>query len=292
MTELVPIEIDPKTFFRKNFTLPALPEVVNEIQNVLSADDPDIEKVAELISSEPSLVAQALKVVNSAYYGLPQEITKVKSAIVFLGLSEIYRMVLSLSVVNTLAIKQKKELTDFWFHSFYTALSTRYLAKKYNPYLPFEELWSAAILHDIGKLIYLKFFPDHYKALRHYCREKKRLFSDAERHFSLPSSALFGALLCEHWTLPDFIGNACRSHTLRDLKGINADDPSTHFIQMICLGNVVTTLSTEELDDEVKHDIASSTMAALECSEARFLAMMGDIYELKIEVDKFTAQFR
>jgi hypothetical protein len=241
MTELAPIEIDPKTFFRKNFTLPALPEVVNEIQNVLSFDDPDIEKVAELISSEPSLVAQTLKVVNSAYYGLPQEITKVKTAIIFLGLSEIYRMVLSLSVVNTLAIKQKNELTDFWFHSFYTALSTRYLAKKYNPYLPFEELWSAAILHDIGKLIYR---------------------------------------------------NACRSHTLRDLQGMKADDPSARFIHMICLGNLVTTLSTDPLEDEVKRDIASSTMAALECSEERFLAMMGDIYELKIEVEKFMAQFR
>ncbi len=47
----------------------------------------------ELISDEPALVAQILKVVNSSYYSLPREITELRFAIAFLGLNEIYRMV-------------------------------------------------------------------------------------------------------------------------------------------------------------------------------------------------------
>ena len=132
---LTQIEIEPETFLRQHCTLPALPEVVGQVQSMMSDDTTDIGKVADLISSEPALLAQILKVVNSAYYGLPKEITKARFAIAFLGYNEVYRMVLSLSVINTLSIKEKKDLTEFWFHSFYSAITTRHIANRYMPKL-------------------------------------------------------------------------------------------------------------------------------------------------------------
>ena len=290
MTSLAPIEIDPKTFLRDHCTLPALPAVVSKIQGLIHDDHADMGTVADLMSGEPALVAQVLKVVNSAYYGLSREIGNVKFAIAFLGLNEIYRMVLALSVVNTLAIHEKHELNKFWFHSFYTALCTRYLAKRYEPHFSFEELWSAAMLHDIGRLVYLKFFPDHYKALRHFCDEQRCLFSQAEKHFSLPSTAFLGSLLCEHWRLPDNIRSACESHTLADLPNLIGDSPSARFRRMICLGNLLTVLSADELNDDTKHQIASAIQTELDFTEQSFLAMMGDIYELRIDVERFADQ--
>jgi HD-like signal output (HDOD) protein len=290
MTALAPIEIDPKTFLRDHCTLPALPEVVSKIQSLIHDDHADMGTVADLISGEPALVAQVLKVVNSAYYGLSREIGNVKFAIAFLGLNEIYRMVLALSVVNTLAIDERDELNKFWFHSFYTALCTRYLAKRYEPHFSFEELWSAAMLHDIGRLVYLKFFPDHYKALRRFCDEQRCLFSQAEKHFSLPSTAFLGSLLCEHWRLPDNIRTACESHTLADLPTLSGDSPSARFRRMICLGNLLTVLSADELNDDTKHQIASAIQTELDCTEQSFLAIMGDIYELRIDVERFADQ--
>lgn len=290
MTALAPIEIDPRTFLRGHCALPALPEVVSKIQTLIHDDHADMATVADLISGEPALVAQVLKVVNSAYYGLSREIGNVKFAIAFLGLNEIYRMVLALSVVNTLAIGERGELDRFWSHSFYTALCTRYLAKRYEPHFSFEELWSAAMLHDIGRLVYLKFFPDHYKALRRFCDEQCCLFSEAERRFSLPSSAFVGTLLCEHWRLPDNIRTACESHTLQDLPSLSEDSPSARFRRMICLANLLTVLSTDELNDATKREIASAIKTGLDCTEQEFLAMMGDIYELRIDVEKFAGQ--
>ncbi len=292
MTKLTPIEIDPKTFFRKHFTLPSLPELTSKIQSMIQSDDADMKKVAELVNGDPALVAQVLKVVNSAYYGLPTEITEVRPAIAFLGLNEIYRMVLSLSVVNTLSIKQKDELATFWFHSFFATLCTKYLAKKYAPRLPREEFWSASILHDIGKLVYLKFFPEHYKELRRICKNDGCLFSEAERRLSLPSSASFGTLLCEHWRLPSHVRSACERHTLTDLQGIDLKTPSNRFTGIICLGNLLTVLSAEDLTDDTKHKISSATQETLDCTEPQFLTLMGDIYDLRNDVDKFMAQIR
>ena len=84
MTELPPIEINEETFLREHFALPALPSVVMKIQNLIEGGDADMGSVADLLSGEPSLVAQVLKVANSAYYGLSREIANVKYAIAFL----------------------------------------------------------------------------------------------------------------------------------------------------------------------------------------------------------------
>ncbi|MDY7038680.1 MAG: HDOD domain-containing protein [Thermodesulfobacteriota bacterium] len=288
---LTPIDIDPKTFLRQNYTLPALPDVVSQIQSIIYKDDVDIQKIADLVSADPSLVAQILKIVNSAYYGLPKEVTKVRVAIAFLGLNEIYRMTLSLSVINTLAIKEKDELNKFWFHSFYTALCTKYLAKKYEPLLSSEELWSAAILHDIGKLAYLKFFPDHYKALISFCKEHGSMFSDAEKHFSLPSSSFFGTLLCDHWRLPTKVRQSCECHTLKDLLSIQKNSPSAGFQRMICLGNLIAIFSAEELSELSRQELIDAVNASIGCSKEEFLVIMGDIYEQRAEVERFMGQF-
>jgi HD-like signal output (HDOD) protein len=285
-----PIKIDPRTFLRRHCTLPALPGVVNELQRVIHGGNVDTDKVAELISSDPALLAQALKIVNSAYYGLPREIGDVRFAIAFLGLNEIYRMVLSLSVINTLAINRKDELDDFWFHSFYAALCTKYLANKYNPHLSPEELWSAAILHDIGKLVYLKFFPDHYTALKDFSQEQGCLFSEAERHFSVPSSAFLGTLLCDHWRLPEKIRKACEFHSPRDLLSVKENTPSADFLRMICLGNLLAIISTDELTNTNREDISAAAQSALNLTGGEFLTLMGDIYELRIEVERFMDQ--
>lgn len=287
MKKLPPIEIDQNTFLRQHFTLPALPEVVSQVQYLISEDDVDLERVAQLISSDPALVAQILKVVNSAYYGLPREITKVNFAIIFLGLSEVYRMVLSLSVIDALAIKERKELNRFWSHSFYSALCSKLVAKKYEPQLSFEELWSGAILHDIGKLVYLRFFPDHYKALSKFCQEQGCLFSESEEKLELPESAFLATMLCDHWRLPSTIKTACQFHTLKDLSNIEGDSASAGFKRMVCLGNLLAILSADEVSNAKKQEIVGSAMSALDCTEEQFLALMGGIYELRVDVDKF-----
>ena len=289
---LEPIEIDPKTFLRQHCTLPALPEVVNHIQQEIHGGDADIYTVAELIGGEPALFAQVLKVVNSAYYGLPGEITNVRGAIAYLGLNEVYRMVLSISVINAMDIPDKNDLDEFWFHSFYSTLCTKYLAKKYEPHLSLEELWAASMLHDIGKLVYLKFFPDHYKALRSFSKEHGCLFSEAERHFSLPSSSFLGTLLCDHWRLPNNVRQACEFHTLSDLSAVQGDSALTPYQRIICLGNLLAVLSANELSNPTKQEIADATMTSLDYTEEEFLTMMASIYELRTQAESFVQQFR
>jgi len=61
---------------------------------------------------------------------------------------------------------------------------------------------------------------------------------------------------------------------------------------MICLGNLLALLCTRQLNDSAKQEISDTVRTALDCTEAEFLTMMGDIYELRTEVEGFMQQFR
>jgi len=287
MSNLPPIEIDPKTFLSQHYSLPALPQTLTKIQEIIRDPDTEMSTIVELISSDPALVAQLLKIVNSSYYGIPTEVSQIQFAVAFLGLNEVYRMALSLTVINTLNVEDAIQLKEFWFHSYYTSLCSKYLAKKYEPQLSFEDLWSASVLHDIGRLVYLKFFPAHYAEIKKYMQENGCLLSQAIEHFFLPADTYFGSLLCDHWRLPEKIKDACEFHRIEDLDRIETSSTSDAFKKMVCLGNLVSILSKDALNDEIKRRLAASIMKTLDCSDSEFLSLMGDIYELRLEVDKF-----
>jgi len=287
MASLPAIEIDSKTFLKEHCSLPALPQTLTRIQEIIRDPNADMATIVELISGDPSLLAQILKIVNSSYYGLPTEVSQVQFAVAFLGLNEVYRMALSLTVINTIDIRDKTVLDRFWFHSYYTALCSKYLAKKYEPQISFEDLWSSSVLHDIGKLVYIKFFPEHTRKILEYAHEKGCLYSEAIEYFSLPSDTYLGMLLCDHWRLPEKVKGACQHHRLEDLSRMDRKTSCFSFNRMVCLGNLAAILAKDDLNENVKQKLAKGIMKELDCSESEFLSLMGDIYDLKHDVEKF-----
>ena len=286
MSHVKPIVIDPNTFLYKHCTLPALPEVLTKFQEIMNSPGVGAKEIAEIVNKDPAVVAQILKIINSAYYSLPVEFSEVKLAVAYLGINEVYKIILSISVINTLSTNQKEEFNYIWFHSLLTAFCAKYFAQKFEPLLDKNELWTIAILHDIGKLVYLKFFPKHYIELRNYCKKNGCLFSEAEIDLSFPSSSYIGTLLCERWRLPDKIKRACFSHSLHDLEKINEESSSNSYRTMVILGNIVAALSTDELKQEKKNEISEGIIRTIKIDESDFLLIMGDVVQLKEEVSK------
>ena len=286
MSKLAPIEIDPKKFLYEHCTLPALPEVLSKIQEAMYSSSVSVEGIANYIKNDPALTAQVLKIVNSAYYSLPISISDAKLAVAYLGINEVYRIVLSLSVINSLASDEKEEFKNIWFHSLLTAFSAKYIAKKFEPLLNIDELWTAALLHDVGKLVYLKFFPEHYKEIRTYSLDNGCLFSEAEKHYSFPSSAFLGSLLCERWRLAEKISEACLTHSIQDLEKMNEEGSTDSFTSMVILGNVFAVLTTDKLNKEYRERIIKTIHGTLNINESNFMFIMSEIVDLKEEALK------
>ena len=281
---LPPINIDPKTFLYKHCSLPALPTILIKIQKLINSGEGDFTEITELIQKDTALTAQVTKIVNSAYYSLPFEVTKVKMALSYLGINEIHRIVLNISIMNGLADGEEDLFNQVWSHSLHTALCAKNLALKYEPFLDPGEVWTLGLLHDIGKLVYLKFFPDHYKAISKLAEMNGCLFSEAEAEYSLPSSAYLGGLLCDRWRLPQRIKDVCLYHSLHDIDSLSESQNSAKpFIRIVILSNLFSILTMNVMNPKKQEEIKQVIADMLSLDKTSLLLLLGELLELKDE---------
>ena len=279
---LAPIDVNADTL-REHFSLPVLPEVLAKVQEAMRSDYVSIRSVANHLSLDASLVAEVLKIVNSAFYGLPRAIREVEVAIAYLGLREIHHLVLSSSILDHLEPEELAAFEELKFPSILTALWSKHLARRFAPHLRLGELWAAGMLHDLGKFVYLKFYPEHYKTLLRHGESTGCLFSESEKLFSLIPSARFGMMISDHWNLPRTVYDVCARHTLHDLQNKeHADSPMNTFTSIVTVGNLLASLSHNTLSEETKDEIAETVMAELNLSSHEFVLLMAPSNELKI----------
>lgn len=278
---LPPLNVDTNVF-RDHFSLPVLPEVLAKVQEALQSDYVSIRSVANHLSLDAALVAEVLKIVNSAYYGLPREIREVEVAIAFLGLREIHHLVLTSSVLDQLVAEESAAFEALKFHAILTALWSKHLAKRFAPHLHLGELWAAGILHDLGKYVYLKFYPEHYRAIQQHRDQYGCLFSESEQALSMLPSARLGMMLCDHWRLPHTVHDVCARHSLHDVTSPERDSALSTFTCMVTLANLLAVFSEDAINDQKRDEIAETIKTRLNLSNPDFVLLIAPNNELKI----------
>lgn len=285
--DLPPIPIHGGSILSEHFTLPTLPVVVDRVRKSIEGEA-DVAEVARLVSSDATLVPHLLKVVNSAYYALPRKVGDVRFAIAYLGLGEIYRIMLTLSVVRALEPDDRAELQLLWRHAYLTALSAKELSRQFKHIDDVGDLYSAALLHDLGKLVYLRFYPDHYDAIKRYSKSRNVPFYIAEQRLGLPSHRLLGSLLCREWHLPETIRRACSHHEFEDLRAMR-EGVVEHdvFTVVMALANIVADLAADESPRDRRTLTVALVTDVLDFDHEEFVALMGRIDELNVEAERF-----
>jgi HD-like signal output (HDOD) protein len=277
-------DVDYESVFEQEFTLPPLPEVAAKLLEQIADDRASVIQIATLISADVGLSARVLQLVNSAYYSLARTIRDVKTAVGYVGLAQIQRLVVMSSVMQALTTKNRDEQHKIWYHSYYTALAAKCVARRFEPTLEPDELYAASLLHDIGQLVYLKFFPDDYRNMTAFAKKEGRFLVDAERHFERPSHLVLGGMLCEQWGLPDVVKQACEVHELDQLQATC----DLHPIQKVTgVSNLLVHLAESQLEEDLKREVQTCIQNRLGCSDQDFLTLIGDVYNLKTEVGRF-----
>src|SRR5260221_626673 len=137
---------------RKVTTIATLPQGTAKI--IATVEDPksSAAQLHKIVAHDPALVTRILKVVNSAFYGLPGQIGSVDRAIVLLGLNAVKNIAIAASLGQLFrGVKLCNGFTarDLWTHCIATGVAARELAKQAN--LPIaEEAFLAGMIHDVG----------------------------------------------------------------------------------------------------------------------------------------------
>jgi putative nucleotidyltransferase with HDIG domain len=196
--------------------LPTPPVVFSRINESISNPNSSAYQIASIVSEDPAMSAKILRLSNSAFYGVRNEITSVKQAIITIGLEAIRSLVLSTSVFD--AFKTNPEFAQqqdhFWRHSLAVASACRVIARRVSAdwIQDTDKVFSAGMLHDIGKLVLLAYFPYEWEKIVKQTKDSEAKPIEVEKQILGYTHSDLGAALAERWNLPEVLHDAIAFH--------------------------------------------------------------------------------
>jgi HD-like signal output (HDOD) protein len=216
--------------------LPELPSIVAELNEAVADPLASANDVAEVVNKSPSLTALLLKMANSAFYGFPSKIDNISRAVTLIGFKQIASLALGVSIMHSFKDIPKAiiDMEVFLKHSLACGLISRILSAYMN-ISQTEQMFVSGLLHDIGRLILYKDFPDESKLFFKLAMESdKSLYRIEHSHIGC-SHAHIGKNVLRTWKLPIVLeNNVCFHHR-------PSDAPDQKKATIIHLADIIAT---------------------------------------------------
>ena len=194
-------------------SFPGMPATAARLMPLLQNPDSSAGKIEEILKYDPGLTANILKLTNSAYFGLPSRVSSVRQAIMLLG----WKRLLQLVMTMCMSALMKKPVPGYdlprgelWRHSVAVSVAADLLVKSLS-ISDADEVFTAALLHDIGKLILGDYVQEDLEKIEGMVT-KGISFEVAEYVVLGTNHATIGARILQNWSLPQELVNAVSWH--------------------------------------------------------------------------------
>lgn len=201
--------------------MPAFPRSVQRVLELTRDINCKPKDLVAVIEKDPVMTMKILRVINSAFYALPQRVTSVNQSVVYLGINTIKNLSLSAAAAGMLP-KTNNTAFDtqrYLVHSLATASVARQLCTLYGR----EEddpgdCYVAGLLHDFGKVVFAQFMPLEFRrALEESASVKQPLYACERRAIGVDHGYV-GAMLAARWKFPEPLVDCIRNHHVADAK--------------------------------------------------------------------------
>lgn len=207
-------EHEIKRFMARLKDLPTLPVIVTRIMQIAKDEKSSAKDLGRMIAKDQSISSRILRLANSAFYGYSRTITSIPQAVVVLGFETVKSLALSASVFDVLGRSDSRffDREKFWLHSIGCAKACELLAKQVR-YPDPETAFLAGLLHDIGKVVLDRIFPEEYQQVANSIREASRPIVEVEKEVLLGvGHDDVGFWLGQHWKFPPLLLESIHHH--------------------------------------------------------------------------------
>lgn len=189
--------------------------VVAWVLQVVSDPKSDAGDLAEVISQDQALTARVLRVVNSAFYSLPEPVPTVQRATVLLGFNNVKSLAVGMTMASQMNVERSGGILnhiDFWQHAVACAAAAQLLANNKVGGVPPEEAFTAGLLHDMGKVVINHDFALRLSKCADWAARQRAPLYVAEAHEFGVTHAEVGRRLAQRWNFPARLTEAIGGH--------------------------------------------------------------------------------
>lgn len=180
--------------------MPAFPKSVQRILELTRDVNSTPKDLVDVIDKDPVVTVKILKVVNSAYYSLPKQITSIGHAVVYLGFNTIKNLALSIAAIGMLPKDNAAgfDVQQYLLHSLATAGLAKQLARRVDDADPMD-CFIAGLLHDFGKVVFAQFMPTEFRAALEHSQSSGHALQAALQTQIGADHFVVGAMLVAKW---------------------------------------------------------------------------------------------
>lgn len=194
--------------------LPPFPMVIQRAIQLMEDPRSSAQNLVEVLQFDPSITANVLNLCNSAYFGLRRTVSSLREALILVGFDPLMEIILSQESTQFLKDPCRGYdlgQTDLWKHSVACALLSRIISKRLHREATLT-LFTAALVHDMGKIMMGRFVQDYSGQIRMLTGEGQLSFTEAEKEIFGIDHAELGGKVAEKWKFPRPIISAVRHH--------------------------------------------------------------------------------
>lgn len=260
----------------KSISIPPQPTALTETMKIVNGKNPDLSRIADVISKDVALSATVFKTINSPFFGLRREISSIQQATMLLGMTNVINIVTGLSLRMSIENKQKGEqnLGRFWDTASDTALVCANLAKAMGSDVK-DDAYLFGLFHDCGIPLMQQKFPNYFEVLKIANNDAEREFTAIEEEHYNTNHATVGYMVAHSWKLPKHICEAILEHHSMDI--IKESGLAPTLIAMLHMAEHISHSKRRLSDDfrweRVKEDVLQNLMI----DEQEYLELKDDV---------------
>lgn len=191
--------------------IPPQPQILVDLQIEQIMPDPDLNRIASLISRDVGLTGTILKVVNSPFYGLSNKITSVNQAVSLIGLDSVINIINGVSIKSEMSDETIMHMNRFWDTANDIAMIATNIAKQVG--FPKPDLaYLLGLFHNSGVPLLMSRFDNYLEVLEQSYGENSDRIIDVENALLNTNHAVVGYYIAKSWNLPKILCEAIAEH--------------------------------------------------------------------------------